>query len=836
MKSLNVGKIATAAAGIGLMGAAALGAAVAVPDELGSYKFFSNGAPQVKVVVGSQALASDAVAAGKITAMLGNLAYVSEDVSVSGLDGLSCEGGAAGTTTCTADKSTAKASLTATLPGVDPATKFVIKSYVDDNVDGYADSVRNTSTSYDGTLPVASSDKPKTVTSADTSVLPKRTIDPKGLAVKEEQYAYLFAKTQYDTTDKILKAKNPAVSYKVLFTNPLPLCLDTADSNGCEGDTNYDLKKQTSVKLTFLGKEWVVSNYAANFSAATSVTTAITSVTLAEPYLYAPDMKIGDKISGLPGGEAVELVDIQIFTSGANNAFRVTMKRLDANGNQVGEIIVLSEGDTIEITPAGAEKYTVKLESAVPGVGGNNIAKVSVFKNTLTIGNGAKISGHTDWKGYIYQQPYSSAHGISELGVYQATSSTVDLKKGDSVKLIGGGLDALKFTFDGLEEVTYQTLTFNILASKRFQTDKDSGNYTEAPVVEVTVNGNDNAFKLTDQIDAGSIEMRTNQAWLVLANQTAVSGTPQANAKAGDIWFLKTDGSFGKAVATPAIGANSSISYWYTSSDSSPIYFNVANQSVGGNDGIIFVSEYTEDNAQSTTAANVKLLTDASFGDANVGNFVNVIGTDTSDKVAYMGTTQYAGFTTRSGMIFDSIGSKTIRFKYPSVIAHGLYSLTVGAGASGANTKDCGALAVGAECDLGNGYKVKVSTVDVTATASATGGAAGGVSGTEGVSASLSQADRVFPLEQKASPIVVLDSDASDTEPLIVVGGPAVNSVALRVLGAADAITPTTGGMVKVVGGESGRIVVAGYTAQETMEAADALVAWLAQNRNAVRG
>ncbi|PIT85136.1 S-layer protein, partial [Candidatus Micrarchaeota archaeon CG10_big_fil_rev_8_21_14_0_10_59_7] len=78
-------RIAAAAAGAAMLGAAVAGA-VSVDDMgLGSFPFYSNGEPNVKIVVGTAAQPSDAVAAANIAAMVGNLAYTSKDITVLGI-------------------------------------------------------------------------------------------------------------------------------------------------------------------------------------------------------------------------------------------------------------------------------------------------------------------------------------------------------------------------------------------------------------------------------------------------------------------------------------------------------------------------------------------------------------------------------------------------------------------------------------------------------------------------------------------------------------------------------------------------------------------------------
>ena len=128
-----------------------------------------------------------------------------------------------------------------------------------------------------------------------------------------------------------------------------------------------------------------------------------------------------------------------------------------------------------------------------------------------------------------------------------------------------------------------------------------------------------------------------------------------------------------------------------------------------------------------------------------------------------------------------------------------------------------------------SGYIVNVTGVSGTCA----GGVAGGeVGGTESLTCSETSAYTVTPMDTSAMPLVVLDSSsyAAGTQPLIVVGGPIVNTVAASTL--SGGINPTDEPMVKVVGD---KIVVAGYTAADTTSASNALIEWLSTNRDTLQ-
>ena len=90
----------------------------------------------------------------------------------------------------------------------------------------------------------------------------------------------------------------------------------------------------------------------------------------------------------------------------------------------------------------------------------------------------------------------------------------------------------------------------------------------------------------------------------------------------------------------------------------------------------------------------------------------------------------------------------------------------------------------------------------------------------------------VTPLDTSADPLVVTDGSAG-AQPLIVVGGPLVNSVAASALSGAPAPSASDEPVVKVQGD---KILVYGYTASDTMSAASSLIQWMSQNSGSLQG
>ncbi|HIE33582.1 MAG TPA: S-layer protein, partial [Candidatus Altiarchaeales archaeon] len=86
MKSMDIKRVGTVAVGALMLGAAVAGPVTASIDMTGVDKGFfydNNFNPIVQIVVGEKGMATDAVAAGNIAAVIGNLAYTSTTKTVS---------------------------------------------------------------------------------------------------------------------------------------------------------------------------------------------------------------------------------------------------------------------------------------------------------------------------------------------------------------------------------------------------------------------------------------------------------------------------------------------------------------------------------------------------------------------------------------------------------------------------------------------------------------------------------------------------------------------------------------------------------------------------------
>ena len=901
MKSINVKKIASVAAGAAMIGAAFAGA-VAVDDAgLAGYKFFSGSEPNVKIVVGSQAGASDGVNAANIAAMIGNLAYESKDVYVVGTDGLSCggSGGALSNGQCVADVST---------PGVNTATAYLMSAYVEDRIDTNADSNRSLDYAFYGPGSTANA---KLISQDHTNVLSMPNSgaiqNAKNLDVKQEQRVYLGAYNYYDTTAKVVKAKDVRTIYEVTFSDPLPACWDTTKTYAlCT--TNSDKLDRTHTKINFLGDQWVVVSFTVSGG-------AFTTIKLGKETAYKPFMSIGDEITA-PNGVKAKLTDITPFAFGTLNQPKTTFDIFDENDQNIGTAILMP-----------GEEYAdngiyLHVYDATTGVAGTSYAEVSMFSDTLELSSGNKIPAHGNWKVTLTSATVDTTEGLQKIQLYDDVSTNT-LAAGDAVNLITNTV-GYKFNYLGMQDKSVDTLSFSV--EKPGQITLAASTYLTADFIKVT-SARSNAFKFESSAvsdsyvyvtsaaatlspanttygtitmngtytDSGSSSGFGDGALQVLANGTlgnttysylfhvTYTDTQGTAGRTCDILlgddgaaagyaFSNTSCSYGIADVTAVtvnytvkedlgftlstgyipsgtvyyykssdstnpyhVWARGSVPYWYSTTESATLSFT----DPAGVSYWVAIPEITEDNAglTSTVAANRYL---AFLYDQTLRQFVNTAGSTTIDKAGYEATAgaaiattapnQEANYVTYRGNVFKSISATSASMEYAESIRHGEFTLTSG-DATGDGMSSSVTAGIGDFLLDQDGYTVEVT--DVTGTSTGGNSSSTGVTGIESLLPSQDTAYDMTPLDTSAAPLVVLDTSsmASSSAQVITIGGQLVNTVSAQAL---SGITVASGDdpMVKVVGS---KIVVAGYTAADTTSATNALIEWLAENRDAIQ-
>ncbi|MFH1257501.1 MAG: S-layer protein [Candidatus Micrarchaeota archaeon] len=815
MKSMNVKRIAAVASGLTMLGMAFAGAAVSVDTAgVSSFPFFSAGEPNVKVVIGSKAKPEDVVVGANIAAVIGNLAYKTQTVEVLGKDKLGTGGSADGSLT---DK---QVTLSVTTPGVNPATAYEMKAYVYDDLAFEIDSVRNTSGSsrFSSTNTSFSTQAgPRVIGKDQTSIVGPaagmasdgKITYPKGSTnTKEEQKIYAFGFVEYDETAKVVQAKYVKTGYEVTFSDPVPVCLDTGKAyTDCTSDS--DKLSKGNVEITFLGDKWTIFDY-------TATNLTITSLTLGKQITRKESFNIDEQVTS-PDGYVIVLKDLSAFSPQ-----RAQFDILDKDGKLVKRLY-LGEGESSTITEAN--NIVVKVNKVFPGAfAKQGIADVSLYSSQLVITNDQEISGgdsHKNWKGRLVTGYVGSSIAISKIQLYDdidqvyKTPVTQTLSAGESIDIIKG-MPGYKLNFLGLETVDYDSLTFSIMKSYSLSTD----------VTDVTVTGNilslvsgkSNAF----QYGSRSV----NDVYVVLEPSNGVS-------VAGQVFYIDANGQYTNTSTT-----NGVVPYHYSSDEYATLYFNTSfniTPATGTPGVLISIPELTETN-NGTTAAHASNWHLNLFYDNAQDQFANALGSSTIDKIGYGfgGAAQNIaskerGYTTYRGNVFTGISSTSASISYAKTVAQARFTLTAGSTtSSGAGNTAAVDLKEGDPYTIGGGYSLKVDKI--TANVGGTAGD-GSIIGLDELKPSVERAAVVTTLMTDTNPLVVLDSQASDTANLIVVGGQIVNSVANA---AGVALKSGDQPMVKVYG--STKLVVAGYTAADTSAAGNELIKWLNENRDSVRG
>ncbi|MBI5226592.1 S-layer protein [Candidatus Micrarchaeota archaeon] len=948
MKSLNVKKIATAAAGAALLGAAFAGAVQVDSSGLSNFPFFSNGAPNLKIVVGEKAWPSDAVAAANIAAMIGNMAYTSKDITVLGTDLLSCSGGTAATTS-----SDDKVSLEVTTPGVNPNVAYQMKTYVEGFLDINTTDDRVADVA--GAVTILGTASPFTsggrkMTASESALAFKGTIADSQVSKSytEEERFYLFAKTQYDSSSKTVKAKNPQVAYEAIFTNPIQVCTEfTPDDSTCS-DTYKTTKHRMKIKV--LGADWIIVGMD-NFDSNTALPGAAV-LTLGKEVSYKEFMQIGDKVTA-PNGVSAKLKDISAVPTGTAQLLSVSFEVYDANGNVIDTTTLQQDGEY------NKNGIVIRVFSVFAGLGQTSYGQVSVFSDKLSLQQASSVStDNTNWRVNLIGGGTSYGHSLARVQLTRSVSS--DLNKGDGLNFLDKPA-LMKFTFNGLEDVTFDKLSFTT-GQQSFQTSATDTTTVDLSYVlvqssltspfdfsdSVTAPTNTNQFYwITDATAAGNGTQGTifyrdpttsnfvpyysttmtnaSASYTTGVTNLAVStgsgiyiDTTQApgaqftngtqlssnSSLALTGWTLTRLTAFGSENMTAAVfnmsasaarltpsgivvtnlngnlnvsqsklfGTNTSnvtldFVNWNgtitpgqgTTGVSTQMLSNFVKYNYGPNNvymrfspaGIIaaatldttrraiFVPEYLKDDDSMLGAFSLgvgqgststpHLAVDS--GTATAGYFYASATPNTATYTATATTpdsTYEVGYISPRGSQLSGLSLTSAEIKYATTLAHALTVLATAGTDTGANkaTTDYKAGETALEA---NGYKVVVKAITAKG---GTGGTGGSISGVDGLSPSQSTAFVVTPLDTSSSPLVVTDASAG-AQPLIVVGGPLVNSVAASALSGAPAPSSSDEPVVKVQGD---KILVYGYTASDTTSAANSLIGWLSQNTDSLQG
>ncbi len=850
MKSLNVKKIATVAAGAALLGTAFAGAALDVDEtNLGNFAFFSNGEPQVQVVLGSLADASDGVVAANIAATLGNLAFTKSSVTATA---------DADDTAPAATTTNAAVSVTVKTPGtVVPAGSYGFSSFWgDDRVDNGADNTYNRSASkpaYNGALAPT---KEVSTTTAPT-LLTDTTVDTKGKysgTLTQREFVNLFGQSDYSSTDDKYIVRNPGAWYSLTFSPGLPACLDSTQAFAtCPTNSRLD---RAGIKLRFLGADYLVSEVAMSTNVWNSMTLSKASIdkivseteNITSPEGYVVQVQ---SISAPQGSTSVSSIGLKIISpAGASELLTVTSG--SSPTKVLGNVYVQVPDSFYTTSPGQRSSARVIFSTGSVRMVQNSTIDESVYGKWQVSFTTANISS-------------TGSQSITRLQLGNDFQPGT-LKPNDGLEVIQGA-PGFKWTFQGssLTETDYTTLSVEPVNLDSIQV---NGNATSCSFSAVRfTSSRSDAFRFGND--------QESQVWWLAKNRSATG----CNLWNG-VWLYQNSSSIYAASVGGGImvnnfsalqndtivgdtGFNANITFYYPGSgtdssvvlnvntttgqwqnfsvaglgtnglNSSALYEVAAGNTTTGNVTYVNVTVPEILNESTTTAGgqwNIALV----FGSGSAPGTTtatdlgvrDALGLTTAGKVNYttipsassagvpsIASDQAASFfgdaplySPRGGRVTAAQSSTTFTIGYASKLGRAQYVLA-SAGtnlSSGTSTVSC---TPGVACDVSNGYLITLPTTAAAAAA------------TDDEETTAETVVRV-----PVGNLVVLDSDAG-SQPAIVVGGPFVNSVAASMEGCA-ALADAASGDAKVLV-EGDKICVAGYSAEDTASAGAALVDWL---------
>ncbi|MBM3229051.1 S-layer protein [Candidatus Parvarchaeota archaeon] len=870
MKGVNVKKIAALAAGT-LM----LGASVAVADVVyGNVQLVDQtGQPVVKVVVGEKAAASDGVAAANIAAAIANMAYKSSTLtaSVTGASTCAVAGGTgSGAGTCAVTNK--KAVLEVTIPGViGGAYQFstLVNDYVDRTIGNRVkvnseDTYTGTTTTndqQDDIVPfrfttLSSLQAVYKITGSSFNAFATATVqDPKAAkSYTEQQTLYVGAQGIYKRLAAGPVSRYSGILYQVRFTNDdygLAYCTASATTNDSACQSS-DRTLNHRVPIKFLGSEWRISD----------LQPAVTTTTHAQYPISGGSMKLAKESAykivnigeSLDAGEVkVKLSDISVATGSANDHYAI-IDILDANGAVLAQQQILP-GSTYTYTTPSGKSTRIHVYQTSPGFTLNaKWAEMAVYSDELTLTDGQKINDdNKEWKTELLWKNRDTTNGgisaLREILVYTDHSNVInkDFAKGDAVSIIKSP-SVFSLSFDGIDlgDSDYDTLTFTI--------DNNANPLTVSNLSNTMAGGETCATTSTSGTKLIRINSGVANAFTIEGgNQTATGGSYSTDTMYYDPvnsrMFFKSSSSVDCYYFAYG-GVNATLA-WTGEKDETFVQYKtvgtIGDRTSGGSfslnrtgTGNVEIRIYEDAGRYNNTANAVATMNFTAANSSGSWTFkpssssTGLVTFDSSSTwSADAATNEEAPYMTDRGTLFQSMSTDTVQFA--TAKKYGNLKWTLSAAGEAVADASLTTLAEGESKELTGGVKIKVKEITQTVgscTATGSGAPTCTVDST-GVSAVIlpNNAASVEVTEpyKLTSNLVVLDSDAGSSGSYITVGGPLVNSVTRDLLEGSDVDFQATNVVVKEIG--SNKIVVAGWSADDTIEAANEFVAALSSSQ-----
>ncbi|MEM3369888.1 MAG: S-layer protein [Candidatus Micrarchaeia archaeon] len=811
MKSINAKKLAAVTLGAALLGASFVAAAPIMYKN--TQIINEQGKPVVKVVVGANAKASDGVAAANIAAVIGSLAYKTQTVSAQLTGTPTCSVTGTGTGTCpVSDK---KVTLEITTPGTATvAGGFGFKTYGY----GFIDNVQTTEDDQ-----INNSGSPKKITGDNMAALAdyKSSVSSVSGSFTETQEMYveqILNAPAWDADAQKYYIRPDRIEYVIKFDHDtfggVPICVKESQlalNTTCEEDYKIDRQR---LKIKYLGEEWIISDM-----------TNGTSVKIAKEATPAQIVYAGQEIAA--GAYKVKLADLTIPYGSTDS--QAIVQIYDANGNLVKEDTAAS-GATKEITLPNGDKISLHIYKTAPGLTTAKWAEMAVYSQEIELKNG-KVDDdkNKNWTVTLGWTNRSSEKLNSILkNITFERVDFDDIKEGQAVNIIESPAP-FQFKFAGW------TLTDANRDNLKVEWKRISSYYN------TTTDTTTNPISDSDERDFvcfTSDKKAFGSSFTYTYNSTnSTTGSLEDDRsqvcygiKTGYVMYDKPDKGYVLAAKLNMSASNQYVLFDYKINDDSS-YDNKLNISVINNASAnVTLNEYL---LKDTTRANATGYFQFVADQPN-RRFVNNLGDNSESKVVvgYLGNNaqlltanREAGFVSQKGSVIASRSASSITFKMAKKLGEFQYFLMPSSStvSEGTSTQT---LSEGQQVTVQEST-VKVKEISATVGAcSVSGGSAACTASSAGMSAVLdvagTPASASFAVPYKMSSterLVVLDSEAPTAESLILVGGQLVNSLTASAIAGTDVKIDKPG--VKVVSAVSdNRIVVAGYTADDTQQAA----------------
>ncbi len=537
-----------------------------------------NGAPVAKVVVGSNAMPSDGVAAALIAGKIVSEAYKSQTLSaeVSGTASCTPNGDASGTCSI----SNEKAKLEITVPGAVAAGTWQGENLIGDFIHRrLLDREPNTASDTDSEYSIGGSDTSENAnpfTDGNSSDIgPSETFlynidgsqlssfadlplsdEDSGNTYVEKQNLWIRGDNHFDSDPDQVVGKLNFLAYTLKFDGPggdemgIPVCTDSADLDfGACKDTGGDIDDATEthrLQISFLGETWIISEMSAPTDELEVESTLVSggSVKLAK-----------ESVSGiLNQGESLPVDNLKFqlddLEAHGDSGVSAILSILDSNGNVLKKDKV-DPGSTKEFQ-IGGKAYRFHVYKVAPGYTfGAKWADVAIFSQELELVDGQELDqDNNNNPGYLVALGWKNIDATA-VADDPDTLRTIVLYADSPEDISSNGEDSLtegeyfslvqdpevwKLTYKGLDLTTenQKSLKFDLQTQDKtisstkgpdFDNDGTKEQCTIfAPYIRVTSGDSGSVFEVT-RSDAGGSTLSDKEFFIAMNQASGENGS-----------------------------------------------------------------------------------------------------------------------------------------------------------------------------------------------------------------------------------------------------------------------------------------------------------------------